>query len=87
MDPLKCQTSTATPAEPGGLSLTLGMVGLRFRIKHYRAKAAEAEENARQAKDPDARATYLKAAASWHRLADLLAVETLELQSRIEKQD
>src|SRR5712691_10316464 len=23
MDPLKCQTSTATPAEPGGLSLTL----------------------------------------------------------------
>src|SRR6266508_6608091 len=24
MDPLKCQTSTATPAEPGGLSLTLG---------------------------------------------------------------
>ncbi len=23
MDPRKCQTSTATPAEPGGLSLTL----------------------------------------------------------------
>src|SRR5712691_4893718 len=25
MDPLKCQTSTATPAEPGGLSLTLAL--------------------------------------------------------------
>jgi hypothetical protein len=24
MDPLKCQTSTATPAEPGGLLATLG---------------------------------------------------------------
>jgi hypothetical protein len=63
------------------------MVGLRFRVKLYRAKAAEAEANARQAKDPDVRATYLKAAASWHSIADLLAAEALELQSRIERQD
>jgi hypothetical protein len=63
------------------------MVGLRFKIKHYRAKAAEAEQSARQAKDPDVRTTYLKAAASWHRIADLLAEEALEPQSRIERQD
>jgi hypothetical protein len=65
----------------------LGMVDLRSRIKHYRAKAAEAEANARQAKDPDVRATYLKAAASWHSLAELLAEEAFEPQSRIEQQD
>jgi hypothetical protein len=63
------------------------MVDLRFKIKHYRAKAAEAEQRARQAKDPDVRTTYFKAAASWHSIADLLAQEALELQSRIEKQD
>jgi hypothetical protein len=61
------------------------MVDLRFRVKLYRAKAAEAEASARQAKDPDVRATYLKTAASWHRIADLLAAEALEQQSRIEK--
>jgi hypothetical protein len=57
------------------------MVGLRFRVKLYRAKAAEAEANARQAKDPDVRATYLKAAASWHSIADLLAEEALDADS------
>jgi hypothetical protein len=61
------------------------MVGLRVRIQHYRAKAAEAEASARQAKDPDVRTTYLKAAASWHSIADLLAQEALDLQSRVEK--
>jgi hypothetical protein len=57
----------------------LGMVGLRLRIKHYRAKAAEAEENARQAKDPDARAhrgtgshlCYQRAGERGHRAAVL----------------
>jgi hypothetical protein len=63
------------------------MVDLRFKIKHYRAKAAEAEQRARQAKDPDVRTTYLKVAASWHSIADLLAVEALDLQSRIENRD
>jgi hypothetical protein len=46
------------------------MVDLRFRIEHYRAKAAEAEEHARQAKDPDARAMYLQIAQSWRMLAE-----------------
>jgi hypothetical protein len=63
------------------------MVNLRFKIKHYRAKAAEAEQRARQAKDPNVRTTYLKAAASWHSIADLLATEALEPQSRIENRD
>jgi hypothetical protein len=40
MDSLKCQTSTATPAEPGGLSLTLvfmknnyGPIGAPVRLR------------------------------------------------------
>jgi hypothetical protein len=49
MDPFKCQTSTATPAEPGGLSLTLerpGAGGGRgrsrrgFPDKTWKARAA-----------------------------------------------
>jgi hypothetical protein len=43
---------------------------LRVRIGHYRTKAADAEDNARQAKEPYARATYLQAAQAWAALAE-----------------
>ncbi len=43
---------------------------LRLRIEHYRAKAAEAEESARLAKDPQVRLACLRAAKSWTRLAE-----------------
>ena len=56
------------------------MVDLRFKIEHYRAKAAEAEENARAAKDPAARATYWHAAESWTRLAE--QAEWLEREAK-----
>jgi hypothetical protein len=56
------------------------MVDLRFRVGHYRAKAAEAEENARQAKDPCTWASWLEAAQSWTRLAQ--DSEELERESK-----
>jgi hypothetical protein len=61
-----------------------GHGGSQVRIEHYRAKAAEAEENARQAQDPHMQATYLQAAASWHRLAD--HAEDMELEQKAQHQ-
>jgi hypothetical protein len=42
---------------------------LRFKIEHYRAKAAEAGEDARHATDENSRALYRRAAQSWVALA------------------
>ena len=47
-----------------------GSAMIRFRIEHYRAKVAESERNARMAKDPQVRESYLQAAASWRMLAE-----------------
>jgi hypothetical protein len=43
---------------------------LTSRLEFYRAKAAEAEENARLVTDPVERVTYLHVANSWNYLAD-----------------
>jgi hypothetical protein len=44
---------------------------LTLKIRHYRAKAAEADESARQATDPRVRAMYLEAARSWRELVEV----------------
>ena len=43
---------------------------VRFRAEHYRAKAAEAAEAARLAKDPSVQESYLKQERSWLALAE-----------------
>jgi hypothetical protein len=53
---------------------------LSFKIQHYRAKAAEADENARQATDPRARDMYLEAARAWRELVKV--AEDLQSDSR-----
>ena len=53
------------------------MDDLILKIQHYRAKAAEADENARQATDPRVREMYLEAARSWRELVKVAE----ELQS------
>jgi hypothetical protein len=50
---------------------------LSFKIRHYRAKATEADESARQATDPRVRDMYLEAARAWRELVKVAE----ELQS------
>jgi hypothetical protein len=50
---------------------------LTFKLQHYRAKAAEADENASQAADSRVRDMYLEAARSWRELVKVAE----ELQS------
>src|SRR6266545_5831570 len=42
MDPLKCQIPTATPAEPGGLSLTLGQTPVQHLFRNHSGSNADA---------------------------------------------
>jgi hypothetical protein len=44
---------------------------LTSRVEYYRARAAEAEENARLVTDPIMQVTYLHVAKSWIYLADI----------------
>jgi hypothetical protein len=53
---------------------------LTFKIQHYRAKAAEADENARQATDPLVRDMYLEAGRSWRELVQI--AEELQRDSK-----
>jgi hypothetical protein len=50
---------------------------LTSKIRHYRAKAAEADESAKQATDPLVSDMYLEAARSWRELVKVAE----ELQS------
>jgi hypothetical protein len=56
---------------------------LRLRIEHYRAKAAEAEESARLAKDPQVRMAYLRAAKSWTRPAEQAEADAEDAVGRL----
>jgi sirohydrochlorin ferrochelatase len=56
------------------------VVDLTFNIQHYRARAVEADEIARQATDPRVREMYLEAARSWRELAE--TAEALQRDSK-----
>jgi hypothetical protein len=76
MDPLKCQTSTATPAEPGGLSLTL--VSLTYRNGIEVAGLACVHRFGVRSQDPGMGATLWSSSCSEPDHADCFQAAALE---------